>query len=219
MEKQPFQIECFEEAFLDYLRQRFDFEPLAHYVMAAMHICDETGRDYPPFVRDFMTWFADSFLFDLDKQGIFPAQDRRGDAKNHRWRRYQDCHDLLEGWRDGDPKGALEAQAERFELVEQVAQLRSEARDDHSGKAHRRRSKVTKTDAQVFEELEDWFGIEDYTLKRQHKKLTEPREYMSGVYPVALVHTGDRFEVKVIEIDGGGVFRLRRETEQPLQKF
>ncbi|WP_145953485.1 hypothetical protein [Oceaniglobus indicus] len=38
MEKQPFQIECFEEAFLNYLRQRFEFEPLAHYVMAAMHL-------------------------------------------------------------------------------------------------------------------------------------------------------------------------------------
>ncbi|WP_177193895.1 hypothetical protein [Roseovarius lutimaris] len=76
MEKQPVQTECFEEVFLDYLRLRFEFEPLPHYVMAAMHVCDEKGRDYPEFVRGFMYWFADRFLFDLDQQGTFPAQSR-----------------------------------------------------------------------------------------------------------------------------------------------
>tara|TARA_Y100000813_G_scaffold104355_1_gene74529 strand:+ start:348 stop:464 length:117 start_codon:yes stop_codon:yes gene_type:complete len=31
-------------------------------------------------------------------------------------------------------------------------------------------------DAEVFADLEDWFGVKGYTLKRQHKSLTEHRE-------------------------------------------
>jgi len=71
-----------------------------------------------------MTWFAESFLF--DRQGTFPAESHNTDSADHRWRRYKDCHDLLEGWRSDDLKGALEAQDERWELVEGVAELRSQ---------------------------------------------------------------------------------------------
>ncbi len=217
MEKQPVQTECFENVFLDYLRLRFEFEPLPHYVMAAMHVCDQTSRDYPEFVRGFMYWFADGFLFDLDQQGTFPAQSNNRDSADHRWRRFQDCHALLEGWYCGNLKGALVDQAERWELIERVAFGRSEERDDPEGKAHRRRSKTTKTDAQVFEELAEWFGDKDYALKRRHKKLTEHREFMSGIYPVALIHSSDGFEIKVIEIDEEGVFRLPSADDATIQ--
>lgn len=51
IEKQPVQTACFEEVFLDFLRLRFEFEPLPLYVMAAIHLCDEASRNYPNFVR------------------------------------------------------------------------------------------------------------------------------------------------------------------------
>ena len=101
MAKQPVAGECFEEVFLEYLRLRFEVEPLSHYVMAAMHVCDGTGRDYPAFVRAFMTWFADSFL------------SNNRDPADHRWRRCADCHALLEGWRSKDLKAALKEQKRR----------------------------------------------------------------------------------------------------------
>lgn len=198
LKKQPVQTACFEEFFLDFLRLRFEFEPLPHYVMAAMHVCDETSRDYPPFVRAFMTWFANSFLF--DREGTFPVQSHNADPADKRWRRFKDCHMLLEGWRDDDLRAALELQQERLELVELVTQYRLEDREDAPGKAHRRRSKTTKTDAEVFAKLEDWLGEGAHTLKRLHKKLTVHEEYMSGTLPLALVRSGDGFEVKTIEL-------------------
>ena len=206
MEKQPVQTACFEEVFLDFLRLRFEFEPLPHYVMAAIHLCDETSRDYPDFVRGFLAWFADGFLF--EQEGTYPARSHNTDPADKRWRRYADCHALLEGWLADDLKAALEAHAERLELVERVAQLRQEEREDSPGKAGRARGKATKTDAEVFADLEDWFGVKDYTLKRQHKTLTEHREYMSGTYPLALVQAGDSYEIKTIEVDKAGAIRL-----------
>lgn len=198
MEKQPVATACFEEAFLDFLRLRFEAEPLPHYVMAAVHVCDETSRDYPSFVRAFFAWFADSFLF--DQRGTFPAQSNNADPADHRWRRYADCHALLEGWRADDLKAALERQGERWELVEQVAQLRSEPRDDAAGKAHRARAKSRKTDAEVFDTLEEWFGERAHTLKRSYQKLAEPRDYMSGTIPIALLRTSDGYAVRSIEV-------------------
>lgn len=199
MEKQPVPTACFEDAFLDYLRLRFEFEPLMHYVMAAMNICDETGRDYPPFVRAFFTWFAEAFLF--DRKGNMPVETNNADPADKRWRRYEDCHALLEGWHNDDLRAALEAQEERWELIERVTQLRSEPRQDPIGKAGRKRKKTTKTDAEVFAELEEWFAVRDYTLKRQHKKLTVHHLYMSGTFPVALVRSGNGYEVKCIQVD------------------
>lgn len=206
MEKQPLPTECFEEVFLEYLRLRFEFEPLSHYVMAAMHVCDETSRDYPQFVRGFMTWFADSFLF--DRKGKFPAENHNTDPANYRWRRFKDCHELLEGWHSDDLRGALEAQEERWELVERVAELRLQERDDPIGKAGRQRQKSTKTDAEVFDDLEDWFGERAYTLKRNHKKLTEHVEYMSGKFPVALVRSDEGYEIKALQIAPEGAINI-----------
>lgn len=206
VEKQPVQTPCFEDVFLDFLRLRFEFEPLPHYVMAAIHVCDETSRHYPDFVRGFLAWFADGFLF--EQGGTFPAQSHNTDPADKRWRRYADCHALLEGWLNDDLKAALEAQAERLELVESVAELRQEEREDGLGKAGRARAKTTKTDTEVFADLEDWFGVKDYTLKRQHKALIEHREYMSGSYPLALVQAGDGYEIKTVEVDKAGAIRL-----------
>lgn len=205
MAKQPVAGECFEEVFLEYLRLRFEVEPLPHYVMAAMHVCDETGRDYPAFVRAFMTWFAESFLF--DERGVFPAQSNNRDPADHRWRRFADCLDLLEGWRSKDLKAALEAQTDRLELVERVTQLRAEPRDDPAGKAQRVRAKETKTDAEVFDQMEEWFGERAHTLRRTYKKIAEPEQYMSGTIPIALVRTADGYAVRCIEVDREGAIR------------
>lgn len=101
-------------------------------------------------------------------------------------------------------------------MVERVAQLRQQEREDSPGKAGRARGKATKTDAEVFADLEDWFGVKDYTLKRQHKKLTKHREYMSGTYPLALVQAGDSYEIKTIEVDKAGAIRL--EGGRPRRK-
>lgn len=207
MEKQPLPTECFEGVFLEYMRLRFEFEPLPHYVMAAMHVCDEMNLDYPQFARGFMNWFTDSFLF--DRKGKFPAESHNADPADHRWRRFQDCHALLEGWHSDDLQAALEAQEERWELVEQVAQLRSKERDDPVGKAGRQRQKTTKTDAEVFEDLEDWFGDQAYTLKRKYKNLTEHEEYMSSTFPVALVRSGDGYEIKIFQVAPEGAINIK----------
>lgn len=71
---------CFETAFVEYLRLRFEFEPLMHYAMAALHVCDQTSREYPDFVKGFLAWFATSFLF--DHKGGLPAQGHQ--AKSSR---------------------------------------------------------------------------------------------------------------------------------------
>lgn len=78
--------------------------------------------------------------------------------------------------------------------------IRLQERDDPVGKADRKRGKTTKTDAEVFDELEGWFGDRDYTLKRRHGKLTEHREYMLGTFPVAIVRSGDGYEIKTIAV-------------------
>lgn len=206
LEKQPVKTACFEEAFLEYLRQRFEFEPLVHYVMAAIHICDETSQDYPKFVGGFLAWFANSFLFDC--KGTFPAQTNNVDPADKRWRRYSDCHALLEGWINDDLAAALEEQEERWELIEQVANLRSQNREDGTGKAQRQRSKKTKTDGEVFEDLEDWFGERSHTLRRRHKNLTEYKDYMSGTFPVALIRKNQGFEIKTFRVGGQGDIRI-----------
>jgi hypothetical protein len=43
-----------------------------------------------------MTWFANGLLF--DRRGTFPAQSHNVDPADARLRRYEDCHELLEGW-------------------------------------------------------------------------------------------------------------------------
>jgi len=201
-----------EEVFLDYLRLRFEFEPLPHYVMAAMHVCDETSRDYPPFVRAFMTWFAESFLF--DRKGTFPAESHNTDPADYRWRRFQDCHDPLEGWHSDDLKGALEAREERWELVKRVAELRLEERDDPIGKADRQRQSTTKTDAEVFDDLEDWFGERAYTHRRNHTKLTKHAENMTSTFPVALVRSGDGYEIRTLQIAPEGAINIEHRQSR-----
>ena len=117
-----------------------------------------------------------------------------------------------------DLNGSLEAQEERLELVDSVALLRSQDREDAPGKAQRQRSKTTKTDTEVFDDLEEWFGERAHTLRRKYKKLAEPGEYMSATIPIALVRAGGGYEVKTIEVDRQGAIRLSerksRSTEQ-----
>jgi len=206
LEKQPVPTECFEDAFLEYLRVRFEFEPLPHYAMAAMHLCHEVSRDYPDFVRAFFAWFAESFLFDMN--GKFPAQSHNADPADHRWRRFADCHDLLEGWLNDDLKGALEAQAERLELIEEVERLRNTERDDPAGKQHRTRLKKTMTDGEVFEKLEEWFGDRSHKLRRQYKKMTEPKLFMSGIAPIALVHRDGKYHTEFRRVAPPGAISI-----------
>ncbi len=130
MAKQLLPTTCFEIAFLEYLRLRFEFEPLMHYAMAALHVCDETGREYPDFVKGFLAWFASSFLF--DRKGAFPAQGNQSNPAGARWRRYEDCHDLLLGWLNDDLKAALLRQQIRLIIVEEVEIKSTEERTDQS---------------------------------------------------------------------------------------
>ena len=198
LEKQPLPTACFEDAFIEYLGLRFEAEPLPHYAFAAMHLCDTKNRDYPQFVRDFMMWFNDSFLF--EERGVFPAQSHNADPTDARWRRYEDCHALLEGCYSGDLKAALNEQSKRLKLVEEVQRLRLQKRDDPMGKDLRQRKKTTMTDAELFEKLENLFGEREHTLRRKFKKLADPKSYMSGVIPVALVKRRQGYETKCIEM-------------------
>ena len=118
MAKQPVPNDGFEHVFLEYLRLRFEFEPLPHYVMAAISICDTKGTESPEFVRAFLFWMVERFLFEpgWDNQGrdmpmgAFPILSWNNNPLDAQWRRYADCHDLLFGLREGDVAGALERQ-------------------------------------------------------------------------------------------------------------
>ncbi len=215
MEKQPLQSECFETAFLEYLSLRYEFEPLPHYVMAAIRVCEETSRDYPQFVSGFLAWFADSFFEpEFDRKGnelplgSYPITSWNGNPLNAQWGRYEDCHELLDGWLLDDLRAALERQEERIELVKRVERHRSEERDDPPGKAGRRRAKSTKTDAEVFADLENWFGDQAHTLRRAYKKIAEPKLYMSGIIPIALVRVGDQYVIETRSAGRGERFSI-----------
>ena len=101
--------------------------------------------------------------------------------------------------------GALERQAERVELVAQVEKLRAEPSDNSPGKANRSRIKTTKTDAEVFERLEEWFGEKAHTLSRSFKKLTDLTKMtayvpLAIVVPLALVVRDGRFEIEIRDV-------------------
>ncbi len=205
MAKQANDESSFDKVFLDYLRLRFEFEPLPHYVMAAMHVCHEAGHDYPAFVRSFFTWFADSFLFDM--KGDFPAQGHRGDRTDARWRRYEDCHDLLTGWLSGDLDAALDKQEARIVLVEDVEEMRTEVRDDRSA-SERARSEM-KPDGVIFGELAEQRGEEAHTLARRFKRLAAPNEFMAATAPVALVRGKSGFMIETRKVGREGEIDLK----------
>lgn len=205
MAKQANDEGSFDKVFLEYLRLRFEFEPLPHYVMVAMHVCHEAGHDYPAFVRSFFTWFADSFLFNL--QGEFPAQGHRGDRTDARWRRYEDCHDLLTGWLSGDLDAALDRHEARIVLVEYFEEMRKEVRDD--GSASKRARSEMKLDGVIFEELAEQRGEEAQTLFRRFKKLAKPKKFMVATTPIALVRGKSGFVIETRKIGREGEINLK----------
>ena len=55
---EPYQavFERFDDAFLDYLELRWEFEPMHHYVMAAITVCNQRDRPYPDFDKGWLDW-------------------------------------------------------------------------------------------------------------------------------------------------------------------
>lgn len=192
--KQLLPTTCFETAFLEYLRLRFEFEPLMHYAMAALHVCDETGRDYPDFVKGFLAWFASSFLF--DRKGAFPAQGNQSNPASARWRRYEDCHDLLLGWLNDDLDAALKRQETRLIIVEEVEFKQNEDRTDRSADG-RKRAMTKKPMGVVYGEIADEVGVSPDTVKRWYKKAKKkPQEFLSHIAPFALLKTDGLFDIE-----------------------
>lgn len=196
MSKQALQTDCsvvafddFEDAFLEYLEWRWDFEPLNHYVMAAIQFCHHADRPYPDFVIGYLDWFSEKVVLDEDlldhkgrdvPRGSLPTLSTNENPLNAQWARFEDCRDLLTGWLAGDLKAALKRQADRLYLVEQVEQMRADG----------------ETVENTFAELEDWFGEAAHTLRRQYKKLTKPKHRMGVAIPIALVQRDGAYVIE-----------------------
>lgn len=206
MSKQPLPTECFETAFLEYLRMRFKFEPLPHYVMAAMEVCHQTSRTYPEFMTAFFVWFTDSFLFET--RGRFPAQGHNANPSDAQWRRYEDCQDLLESWLDDDLDAALDRQEARLVLVEDVEAKRTEDRSDESASG-RRRARSKKPDTVVFAEIAEEKGLSPDTVRRTYQRYTKPEQYMSYLSPIALVRCEGGYTVETREVAKPGHIFLK----------
>lgn len=203
MARQPLPTECFESAFLEYLQMRFEFEPLPHYAMAAMQVCHETSRDYPEFARGFLAWFAQSFLFDA--RG-FPATTNNSNPADAQWRRYEDCHLLLNGWLNDDLEAALKPQEARFELIDLVEMVRREDRAPET--EHGRKRSERKPDTEVFAEVADELDLSPDKVKRTFRAMMEPVEFMSPILPVALLRTDGSFHIETRQVGDDGEIRL-----------
>ena len=204
--KQPLPTECFESAFLELLRMRFDCEPLPHYVMAAMHVCHATNRDYPDFVRGFFTWFADSFLFETE--GRFPTQGHNANPSDARWRRYKDCHDLLQGWLNDDLEDALNWQEAELVRVEDVEYKRSEERSDGTASG-RKQASTKKPEGLIFSEIAEEKGVSADHVRRSYKRQVEPKEFMSHNVPIALVRCENGFTIETRQVGKPGEIRYK----------
>lgn len=198
---------CFETAFIEYLRLRFEFEPLMHYAMAALHVCDQTSREYPDFVKGFLAWFATSFLF--DHKGGLPAQGHQANPAGARWGRYEDCHDLLDGWLNDDLDAALKRQETTLIIVEEVGIKMTENRDDESVDG-RKRAMIKKPMGVIFGEIAEDMGMSADTVKRRYKRATEkPKDCFSHIQPVALLRTDGQYTIETREVGRPGEIRFR----------
>lgn len=202
--QQPLRTECFESTFLEYLRMRFEFEPLPHYTMAAMQICHETDREYPDFVRGFLAWFSQSFLF--DDQGL-PITSNNANPADAQWRKYADCHDLLTGWLDDDLDAALKSQEARFELIELVEIVRGEERAAVT--PHGRNRSTRKPDTEVFAEVADDLNLSRDMVQRTFRAMMEPVDLMSPILPVALLKTDGMFHIETRQVGCNGEIRFK----------
>lgn len=188
MAKHANRSKCFDKVFLEYLRLRFEFEPLTHYVMAAITVCDSTGDAYPAFVRGHLNWLAERFLFEpsVDRKGkdlplgSFPVLSWNKNRLGAQWHRYEDCHDLLDGWLRRDLNSALKRQEDRLMLVEEVEIERTDGADFGT----------------IFSDLEIAGMGKSHTLARAYKKLALPEKYMSGVVPIALVSVDGAYVIE-----------------------
>jgi len=199
---------CFETAFIEYLRLRFEFEPLTHYAMAAIHVCDETSREYPDFVKGFLAWFASSFLF--SQKGALPTQGHAANPAGARWGRYRDCHDLLEGWLNDDLDAALRRQETKLIILEEVQIKLAEQRDDVSVDG-RRRAMTKKPMGVIFGEIGDDLGMSADTVKRWYNKASEmPEEFASYIEPVALLKIDGQFTIETREVGKQGEIKFMR---------
>ena len=184
---------------------RFEFEPLPHYVMAAMEICHRTGRDYPEFVLGFFTWFTDSFLF--EQKGRFPEITNNENPADALWRRYEDCHDLLEAWFAKDLDAALGRQEARLVVIEDVEFKRTEDRTDVSSSGRKRARK--KPDTVIFAEIAEEKGVSPDFVRRLYKRETEPKQYMSHIRPVALVRCDEGYTVETRQFAKPGAIHFK----------
>jgi hypothetical protein len=112
-----------KEDLLRYLAARFDFEPLPHYPMIAVDLC-EPEEPLPLWVRSFLRDdLARMFLEQRDErtrikpEGAFPDFTTNQDKAPDQWRRAQDCVLFLT-----DVPAAIAEQRRRLRLIEEVEQ-------------------------------------------------------------------------------------------------
>lgn len=177
-----------------------------HYAMAALHVCDETGREYPDFVKGFLSWFASSFLF--DRKGAFPVQGHKSNPAGARWGRYEDCHELLEGWLNVDLHAAMKRQETKIIIFEEVEIKVTEDRIDQSADG-RKRAMTKKPMGVIYGEIADDVGVSPDTVKRWYKKMcNKPKEFLSHIEPLALVKTDGFYSIEFREVGKPGEIRI-----------
>ena len=178
-----------------------------HYAMAALYVCDQTNRECPDFVKGFLTWFTTSFLF--DHKGGFPAQGHQANPAGARWGRYEDCHDLLEGWLNDDLDAALKRQETILIIVEEVGIKMTEKREDETA-GGRKRAMIKKPMGVIFGEIAEDMGMSPDTVKRRYKKATEmPEDFFSHIQPIALLRTDGEYTIQIREVGRPGEIRFR----------
>lgn len=108
---------------LRYLEARFEFEPLPHYPMIAVDLCEPEDA-LPLWVRGFLRDdLAHMFLEERDErtrikpEGVFPDYTTNQDKASDQWRRAEDCVLFLT-----DVAVAIAEQGRRLRLIEEVEQ-------------------------------------------------------------------------------------------------
>lgn len=169
-----------KEAILRYLKARFEFEPLPHYAMVAIQICD-IDEPLPRFVREHLEYLSFRFLdgddLHLGKDvvaGTFKPFTSNQDKASDQWRRAEDCVLFLT-----DPPAAMKIQADRLELVEKVETLQKRGMS-----LFQIFKKHAEGKDEIHEELEKYY-------ERQWRAITQPAAYTNNLIPVALLPDGE----------------------------
>lgn len=190
----PLECGSFEEAFLEYLEERWNAEPLLpHYVMAAIQVCagarpglPMAKYPWPDFVIGYLEWQSHRFLYDQGKgapgvevKGRFRQWQSNDNKLSHQWNRFEDCFHLFDDWYNGRPPDFTE-QIRRYRIVEAVD----------------RRGSVPELE--FYPDLAEALGLNPekwVQIKEIYMQLTRPPDSVGSPFPIALLHDESGYSI------------------------